>query len=161
MAKKTEQSPIAEKPSSGNWGKVMQESKALPTLYPKLHFGGEDANARGTVEILVMEDEPASVEYEDPFNEGQKGEAYRYNVEVLSSTFTENPAKATRALFIPGDEKHGLTRHIAELARTHQNKMRGVALRIEVAPYKNKRFKRMTRGYTVTEIPAPGTNVAP
>lgn len=162
MAKQNEkQSQIADR-GAGNWGKVMSEAKPTQQLYPKLFFGAENVKeARGIVELLIMHDEPRSIMGENPYKDNEESESFVFDVEVISSTFPENVERATRALFLPGDPNHGLTRGVTEIARKHKNKLRGVALKIEVAPYKNKKYRTTTRGYTVTEIPAPGSGTPP
>lgn len=160
MAKgKTEQAPISQPASK--WNEVVSAAKPQEELYPKLNLGGPSGNDKlweGFVDVLVTVDEPRPVQYEDPYADepGAMGTAYVFNVQVLSGG--NDPAGSMRALFVPSDEAHGLTRGVANVARKHGNKMRGVALRIETKNYNNKRFKTKTRGYTVSEISPPATS---
>lgn len=160
--KKTEQAPIAA--PKNDWGRMVESAKPQEELFPKLNLGGPAGNDKlweGFVDVLLMVDEPRPVQYEDPYADepGTMGTAYVFNVQVLAGG--NDPAGSMRALFVPSDEAHGLTRGIANVAKKHAGKTRGVAVRIETKNYQNKRFKTKTRGYTVSEIPAPANSSAP
>jgi hypothetical protein len=156
-AKKTEQTAIAPK---NEWNRVMESAKPSEELYPKLNLGGPAGNDKlweGFVDVLLTTDEPRAVSYEDPYaeEEGAMGTAYVFNVQVISGG--NDPVGSMRALFVPSNESHGLTRGIANAAKKHGGKTRGIALRIETKNYQNKRYKTKTRGYTVSEISPPAS----
>lgn len=155
--KKTEQAPLGDK----SWGQMMKDAKEKPDVFPKLNMGGpsgKDKLFEGIYDVQILEDEPRSVEYEDPYadEEGAKGIAYVFNVRVLASPV--DPVGSNRSLFMRADPDHGLTNGVLSVSRKHGGKLRNVALRIETRNYDNKRYKTKTRGYTVSEIPAPATS---
>lgn len=119
-------------------------------MNPKLKFG-EDKLAEVTVDVEFTEDKPRTVPYEDEFKGGQESLVFVIDCRVLSG-----PERGSmRSLFIPTDENHGLTRGIMNAAKPRNGRMKGMAVRIETKNYRNKRYKTLTRGYTVSEITPP------
>jgi hypothetical protein len=147
--KKSEQTPIADA-NAVAWEDIVRKAKDVPQLYPKLKFG-DDKLAEVTVDVLCEEETPRVVTFVDEFNGGQEGRAFVMNVQVLSG-----PEKGSlRALFMPANETHGLTRGVMVVAKNHGSRLKGIAMRIETKNYQNKRYKTKTRGYNVSEISAP------
>lgn len=157
--KKSEQTPISAEVKS-NWGEMMQKAKPKPELYPRVNFNGPDGKNKlfeGIYDLQIVDEEPRAVEYDDPFGDGDtKGIAYVFNVRILNSPL--DPKDSMRALFMPSDPGHGLTSGVLNLSKNHGGKLRNVSLRIETKNYQNKKYKTMTRGYTVSEIPGPSAS---
>lgn len=151
MAKKTEQTNIA--PPTSAWGSMVKDAKDLPERHPKLTFG-PDKLWEGMTDILVLESTPRAITYDDPFaaEEGAQGTAYVFNVRIMGGNNPSVPNGSTRALFVPSDPEHGLTRGILAASKRNGGDLMGKTLRIECQNYDNKRFKTKTRGYNVSDV---------
>jgi hypothetical protein len=141
---KQEQTKIAP---SGEWEQMIRDVKDLPEVYPKLKFG-DSKTWEGYVDVVFLEDQPRFATFQDPFNDGQEARALFINVQVLSGP----EAGMNRGLPMPAKTDHGLTRAVLGIAKGHQNRLKGVRVRIECRNYKHKKYG-LTRGYTVSELP--------
>lgn len=132
------------------WEKIVSDAKDAPNLLPKLRFGNDKLD-EVTVDLVVDEEKPRSITFDDPYNGGKEGKAWAINVRILSGS----EAGSMRALIFPSNVEHGLTRGVLAIAKKHGSRLKGVGLRIETKNYNNKRFKTKTRGYNVSEITPP------